>query len=102
MGSSWALCQDVGRGHAAIVAGFMNMVGNFGGFVATWISGFILNWTLSEHAAALGKAVGQLSAAEKAAGLLPGYQTNFFLFAAAYVIGVLCWLMVDSIKPVSD
>src|SRR5262249_11975364 len=34
MGSAWAVCQDIGRRYAAIVAGFMNMVGNFGGSMA--------------------------------------------------------------------
>ena len=39
MGSAWAACQDVGKKHAAIVAGCMNTVGNLGGAVATWLTG---------------------------------------------------------------
>ena len=31
MGAGWAVCQDIGQRHAAVVAGFMNMVGNLGG-----------------------------------------------------------------------
>jgi nitrate/nitrite transporter NarK len=100
MGSSWALCQDIGRRHAAIVAGCMNMVGNLGGFLATVVSGFVIDATLNRHAASLGKVLQDLSPAEKAAGQLPGYHINFFLFAAAFAVGVFCWLMVDSTKPV--
>ena len=42
MASSWASCQDIGRRHAAIVAGCMNMIGNFGGAAASWVTGLIL------------------------------------------------------------
>jgi len=101
MGSSWALCQDIGRRHAAIVAGFMNMIGNAGGAVAIVITAWILDWTLTAHAATLGLAAEQLSDAQKAVGLMPGYQINFVIYAAVHVIGVLCWLNVDSTKPVA-
>ena len=42
MGSSWATCQDIGRRYAAIVAGMMNMIGNLGGTVASYMSGYVL------------------------------------------------------------
>jgi MFS family permease len=101
MGSSWALCQDIGRRHAAIVAGFMNMIGNLGGALANVVSGFILGAALKAHAAGLHLPVEQLSDTEKTAGLLNGYHINFFMFAAVHVIGVLCWLNVDSTRPVA-
>jgi len=101
MGSSWALCQDIGRRHAAIVAGFMNMVGNFGGVVANVVTGLILARTLNAYAAELGASVDSLTNAQKAVGLLPGYQISFVIFAAVHVIGVICWLRVDSTKPVA-
>ena len=37
MGPSWAVCQDIGRRYAAIVSGFMNMIGNLLGGVTTII-----------------------------------------------------------------
>ncbi len=101
MGSSWALCQDIGRRHAAIVAGFMNMVGNAGGAVANVITGKILDWKLAAYAGQLGLPIEQLSHVEKTAGLMHGYQLNFVIYAAVHVIGVLCWLSVDSTKPVA-
>ena len=37
MGSAWASCQDIGRRHAAIVAGCMNTIGNLGGAVSSYV-----------------------------------------------------------------
>ena len=51
MGSSWAACQDIGKQYAAIVAGCMNTVGNFGGFAGTLLTGLIVSHTLQAHAA---------------------------------------------------
>ena len=104
MGSSWAMCQDIGRRHAAIVAGFMNMIGNAGGALANLVSAAILNATLARHADSLGLTVEQMKAAgmvdEINKGLLPGYHINFVVFAAACVVGVVCWSLLDATKPV--
>ena len=101
MGAAWAVTQDIGRRYAGTVAGFMNMVGNLvGGMGASWISGTILKQFLDKHAAALGVAAAQLSNAEKAAGQMPGYHLNFYLFAAAFFIGFLCWMGIDATRPV--
>jgi hypothetical protein len=78
----------------------MNTIGNLGGAVAGMVTGRILNHYLADYAAARGVAVDALSAAEKAAGLLPGYHINFMTFAAVYAIAVLLWLRVDATKPV--
>ena len=101
MGSSWAVCQDIGRRYAAIVAGCMNMIGNFGGFVATAMSGWVLQLALTAHADGLNASVEQLDVAQKTAGLMTGYQINFLVFAAVYVIGVICWLRIDASRPVA-
>ena len=45
--------EDIGQRHSVIVAGFMNMVGNFGGTLAVWISGYVLDRALAAHAAGL-------------------------------------------------
>jgi MFS family permease len=100
MGSAWAVCQDIGKRYAAIVAGCMNTVGNLGGFAANIATGFILEHTLSRHAASLGLAVNQLDPAEKAAGLLPGYQFNLVTFGIVYLLAALLWLRIDATKAV--
>ena len=100
MASSWSLCQDIGRRYAAIIAGCMNMIGNLGGTLGAVVSGSVLDLGKYLQARELGLAVDELSAAEKTAGLLTGYQINFLVFAAVHVIGVICWCLVDSTKPV--
>lgn len=100
MGSAWAVCQDIGKRYSAIVAGCMNTIGNLGGAVTILVTGYILDYTLAARAAAQGVAVSALSAPEKAAGLLPGYQINFVIFAAVYFLAVLFWLRVDATKPI--
>ncbi len=100
MGPAWAVCQDIGRRYAAIVAGAMNMIGAVGGALANWATGFIVQRSLAAHAAGLGLEPAGLTAAEKAAGEWAGYQLNFLLFAAVFVVGTICWLRIDATKPV--
>jgi MFS transporter, ACS family, glucarate transporter len=102
MGAGWSVCQDIGRRYAGVVAGCMNMVGNLGGATAAWLSGFVLQHSLSVHAAALGIDMAALSRADQAAGLLRGYQINFLISAVIYAMGVVCWLRIDPTKAVDD
>jgi MFS family permease len=100
MGPAWAACQDIGRRYAAIVAGAMNMIGALGGALANWATGFVIQRSVAAHAAALGLPTSGLSPAQAAAGELPGYHLNFLIFAGVFVIGMICWLWIDSTKPV--
>ncbi len=103
MGSAWATCQDIGRRHAAIVAGCMNTVGNLGGAASSYLIGELLlrsraGYLTAHNIAADG--FGTLAGAERAAALLPGYNWNFVSFAAMYVGAVALWLCIDATKPV--
>lgn len=100
MGPAWAACQDIGRRYAAIVAGCMNMIGAAGAALANWATGFLVHRALEAHAAALGLPSADLSAAQRAAGEWAGYQLNFLIFAAVFLLGTCCWLRIDSTKPV--
>jgi MFS family permease len=102
MGSSWASCQDIGRRYSAIVAGFMNMIGNVGGAIGPLFSGYVLDRYLRAAAAGLHVTVEQLPAAARSAALMEGYRTNFWIFAGTFVIGVLCWTQIDATRPVVD
>jgi len=84
------------------VAGCMTRIGNLGGAVGTWVSGWVLQQSLAAHSAAIHVPVAAMTAAQKAAGLLPGYHANFLLFAAAFGIGMCCWLLVDATRPVVE
>ncbi|MFO0809623.1 MAG: MFS transporter [Gemmataceae bacterium] len=103
MGSAWATCQDVGRRHAAIVAGCMNMIGNLGGAASSYVIGWLLGLSKARYLAANGiadESFKALPAAQKAAALLPGYDWNFWTFAGMYVLALVFWLVVDATKPV--
>jgi hypothetical protein len=100
MGAAWAVCQDIGKRYAAIVAGCMNTIGNLGGAVTILATGFILDYKLQAYAVARGVAIHALSPSEKAAGMLPGYQINFLIYAFVYVLAVIFWFRVDATKPV--
>lgn len=71
MGAAWATCQDIGKRYAAIVAGFMNTIGNLGGAAAGYITGTVVASYFATGAHGLGvtsekdqKNVGVLIAAE--------------------------------------
>ena len=42
---SWAFCIDIGRNHAGVVSGTMNMAGNVGSFVTSLAFPYLLVWT---------------------------------------------------------
>jgi MFS family permease len=77
MAAAWATCQDIGRRWAAIVAGFMNMLGAFGGALGSWMFGHIPQSVGPEH----------------------GGTVSFLVAAGLYVVGVLCWLRIDASRP---
>lgn len=98
---AWATCQDIGKRYAAIVAGCMNMIGNLGGALSAWAVGAILQWSMAQRASELGVAFEQLSAEERSLAMAHGYQLNFLIFAAIYVVAVMCWFRIDATEPVA-
>jgi MFS family permease len=107
MGPSWAVCQDIGRRYAAIVSGFMNMVGNLGGVTTLIVTAAIMQSQIGTKQAELRAALPEgtepdaaaLAAATRA-GEIEGYIINLSLYAIAYFIGVFFWLMIDARKPI--
>jgi len=111
MGPSWAACQDVGRRYSAIVAGTMNMIGNLGGALTTFMTGKILayslsQWPVPEQVGMIGG--GPVSFLAKSVpvyqhtGFVWGYEVCLSMFAVAYAIGVLFWWRIDASKPLVD
>jgi MFS family permease len=101
MGSSWASCQDIGRRYSAIVAGFMNMVGNLGGTLGAALSGWVLQRSLSAYVVRLHLTGATLDPAQRVAGEQAGYELNFLIYAAVYAVAVLCWSQIDASRPVA-
>jgi MFS transporter, ACS family, glucarate transporter len=70
--ANWATMVDVGGKHAGVSTGFINMVGNLGGFMAPPLGAMIFN------------------------GL--GWSSLFVFYAAMFVIAGSMWLFIDPTK----
>jgi MFS family permease len=75
MPGAWAACMDVGAKHAGSLSGTMNMTGNIAGAIAPQMIGFILFWTHNN------------------------WNLTFYLSAAIYLLGIVCWMFLDPITP---
>lgn len=75
MPGAWAACMDVGGAHAGSLSGTMNMAGNIGGAISPLAIGYILRWTDQN------------------------WNLTFYLSAAIYLMGVLCWMYLDPVTP---
>jgi len=95
MGATWATCQDIGRNHAAIVSGFMNMIGNLVGFVVNILTGKILEWFKLHY----GNGNSNLIGDELAKAQFDGYRLNLLMFGIVYLIGAACWFGINAQKP---
>ena len=78
---SWTTCMDVGGKYAGTVSGSMNMLGNFGGMAGPVVVGYILSPTDSTT---------------------QDWQLAFFIFAAVYFLGAICWLFIDPVTPLEE
>jgi len=69
---SWTTCMDIGGRYTATIAGTMNMLGNLGGFLSPIVLGYVVgrsgNWNLT-----------------------------FYVTAAVYAGGALCWWLLDPV-----
>ncbi len=77
MGSSWAVCLDVGREFAGTVSGFMNMWGNVGGAISPVVTGLL--------AERLGR-----------------WDVPVALSSAIFFCGALLWLAIDPRRSVVE
>jgi MFS family permease len=78
MPPAWAACMDVGGKHAGTLSGSMNMMGNLAGGVAPLIVGLVLQYSHNNWA------------------------DTFYLSAAVYGLGALCWLFIDPVTPLDQ
>jgi ACS family glucarate transporter-like MFS transporter len=78
MPGAWAACMDVGGKHAGSLAGMMNMSGNVGGAICPLAIGYILYWTHND------------------------WNVTFYVSAAIYLMGIVCWMFLDPITPLEE
>lgn len=100
LASAWATCQEIGGRYAAITAACMNTIGTFGSVLNGWLTFKLVKGAVADRAAELNIAADQMTRLERLPAIEIGYDQAFATYAAAYVIAALCWLMIDSTKPI--
>jgi ACS family glucarate transporter-like MFS transporter len=75
MPNAWGACMDIGGKYAGTLSGSMNMMGNLAGGVAAVAASYLLKFTNNNW-------------------LIP-----FYVMAGLYLIGVVCWLLLDPVTP---
>ena len=78
MPGAWSAAMDVGGKYAGTLSGAMNMWGNFAGFVAPVVIGYLLKWTHSN------------------------WNLTFYVSAGVYLTGILFWLLLDPVTPLEE
>jgi MFS transporter, ACS family, glucarate transporter len=76
MPAAWASTMDIGGRYAGTVSGAMNMMGSIAGASSVTVVGYLLFWTAKN------------------------WTLTFYLSAAIYLVGAICWLFLDSHTPV--
>jgi MFS family permease len=76
MPAAWAACMDVGGRYSGTVSGSMNMMGNIAGAISPIAIGYLLLWTNNN------------------------WPLTFYVSAAVYSLGALCWLFIDAVTPI--
>ena len=76
MPPAWAACMDIGGRYSGTVSGAMNMMGGIAGGCSPLVVGYLLAWTSD------------------------GWIVTFYISAAIYLMGGLCWLFLDTQTPI--
>lgn len=75
MPAAWAGAMDVGGRYAGTVAGSMNMMGSIAGALSPLVVGYLLAFTNQD------------------------WTLTFYVSAAIYSLGAVCWIFLDSHTP---
>jgi MFS family permease len=75
MPGSWAACMDIGGRYAGSLSGSMNMVGQ------------------------IGSALGPVAVAQVLKFSGNNWALTFWMAAAVYAVGAVCWLFIDPVTP---
>jgi ACS family glucarate transporter-like MFS transporter len=78
MPAAWAGTMDIGGRYSGTVSGAMNMMGSIAGATSVTLVGYLLTWTSGD------------------------WTLTFYIFAAIYLVGAVCWLFLDSHTPVES
>lgn len=75
MPHAWSATMDLGGKFAGTLSGAMNTWGNVGGAMSPMAIGYVLKWTNQD------------------------WNLTFYIAAAVYAAGILCWYFLDSVTP---
>jgi len=73
---SWAAAMDVGGRHTGTLSGVMNMASAVGGSLAPILTGYLI-------------------------ARPGGWEMNFWISSAVYLLGLCCWLGIDPVTPLT-
>jgi MFS family permease len=76
MPAAWAGTMDIGGRYSGTVSGAMNMMGSIAGAASVLVVGYLLAWTGGN------------------------WTMTFYISAAIYLVGAVCWLFLDSHTPI--
>jgi sugar phosphate permease len=77
LSAAWAVCLDTGARYAGVVTGFMNTVGNLGGFMAPLVMGYAVErWG--------------------------SWDVPFQIASGIYAAGAALWLAIDPNRPLAQ
>ena len=74
---AWTSCMAIGGRYVGTLGGMMNMVGNIGGFISPIVLGYVVGGT-------------------------GNWNLTFYVTAAVYVLGALCWWFLDPVTPLEQ
>lgn len=86
MPGAWASAMEVGGKFCGTLAGAMNMWGNIGGALGPVVNGYILGGGVDLKIFALKWAPGN-------------WNWTFYVAAGVYLLGILCWALLDPVTP---
>jgi hypothetical protein len=75
MPPAWATCMDIGGRYSGTLSGSMNMMGNIAGGFSPVVVAYLLAWTAND------------------------WTLTFYVSAAIYSLGAVCWLLLDPVTP---
>jgi ACS family glucarate transporter-like MFS transporter len=78
MPAAWASTMDIGGRYSGTVSGAMNTLGSVAGASNALVVGYLLSWTSNN------------------------WTITFYISAAIYLVGAVCWLFLDSHTPIEQ
>jgi sugar phosphate permease len=77
MPGAWGAAMDIGGKYAGTLSGTMNMMGNLGGALSSYMIGVILSYTHN-------------------------WEILFYVSGAVYFMGNFCWMALDPVTPLEE